>query len=63
LDVELPVAPLPIADPVPPPLVNLSVDSVDEAANRRTLIALGASTFVAALVLVIPPAVLPADGQ
>jgi DHA1 family inner membrane transport protein len=39
--------------------VNLSVDSVDGTANRRTLIALGYGTFVAALVVVIPPLFFP----
>ena len=59
LDVDLPVAPLPLAADVPPTLAGPAVGSVVEAANRRTLVALGYGTFVAALVFVVPPLFFP----
>jgi DHA1 family inner membrane transport protein len=56
---EVPVVPISVVDDVPPTLDASSVDSAADAANRRTLAALGFGAFVAALVFVIPPLFFP----
>lgn len=57
--VDRSVASLPLADDVPPILVDSSAASVIDTANHRTLVALGYGTFVAALVFVVPPLFFP----
>ena len=59
MDVDVPVL-VPGSGTASPPLT-VSQGGHDTA-NRRTLVALGFGTFVAALVFVIPPIFFPADG-
>lgn len=59
MDANLPAAPLPVAADAPPALAAPSAGSVVDTANRRTLVALGYGTFVAALVFVVPPLFFP----
>ena len=60
MDLEIPDVPLPVAMPVVvDALPSLAVSRLAAATERRTLIALGFGTFVAALVYVIPPIFFP----
>jgi DHA1 family inner membrane transport protein len=59
MDVEIPVAPAPIAIPAVADALPTLAPHLTETSDRRTLMALGFGTFVAALVLVIPPLFFP----
>jgi MFS transporter, DHA1 family, inner membrane transport protein len=60
MDVEIPVAPVPITIPaLEDALPALAVPRLAAASERRTLVALSFGTFVAALVFVIPPIFFP----
>jgi len=56
---EIPAVPVSVVDGSPPTLDDSLIASAIGAANRRTLVALGYGTFVAALVFVIPPLFFP----
>jgi MFS transporter, DHA1 family, inner membrane transport protein len=57
MDVDIPVVPVPSSGTGSPTLTVPQVS--DDTANRRTLVALGFGTFVAALVFVVPPIFYP----
>ena len=57
MDVDIPVVPVPTVGATLPTLAVSQV--VKDTANRRTLVALGLGTFVAALVFVVPPIFFP----
>ncbi len=59
MDADVPVVPVAVVDDVLPTLGEGLVAHGVEAADRRTLVALGFGTFVAALVFVIPPIFFP----
>ncbi len=59
MDADLPVVPIAVVDDVLPALGDGAVAHGVDAAERRTLVALGFGAFVAALVFVIPPIFFP----
>ena len=59
MDVDVPVVPISVVDNVPVAITGSPLARASAAADRRTLIALGFGTFVAALVFIIPPLFFP----
>jgi predicted MFS family arabinose efflux permease len=55
MDADVPVVPVSVVDNVLPTVGDLSVAHVVAGTARRTLVALGFGSFVAALVFVVPP--------
>ena len=59
MDADVPVAPISTVDDVLPKPGGPALSSVAATDDRRTLVALGFGTFVAALVFIIPPIFFP----